>query len=31
MSKRDVVLPHGWGSGAAIWDDLARPRDFLHG
>ena len=21
---RDVVLLHGWGSGAAVWDELAR-------
>jgi len=30
---RDVVLLHGWGSGAAIWDDLARrltPRFRVH-
>lgn len=33
MSLRDVVLLHGWGSGVAIWDELARrlePRFHIH-
>ena len=33
MSTRDAVLLHGWGSGAGVWDDLARrlePRFRVH-
>jgi pimeloyl-[acyl-carrier protein] methyl ester esterase len=33
MKVRDVVLLHGWGSGAGVWDDLARllqPRFRVH-
>jgi pimeloyl-[acyl-carrier protein] methyl ester esterase len=33
MMVRDVVLLHGWGSGAAVWDDVGRrlrPRFRVH-
>ena len=33
MMVRDVVLLHGWGSGAAVWDDIGRrlrPRFRVH-